>query len=294
MSSKLPSITLFTWNILHQTYGLNLDEMPMRSPTYDETTRQDAIVLTLRHFIEGRYGDDLLAIALQEVSGAMCTRINALCGELGGVVASMVTDNATLKTPRDGAPAEDVQIEMILIFGLSKDDASRCTTESVTVTADGSVGGSPIFNFVTLTLPPPYDLVLVPVHLAFGARRQAQLEGLLQHLHELSDERARAGRYVSALVAGDCNCTSVTLAEALERCEYAAPCMNVSRGSAPTRIGKTAPAPNALCAAECIDHAVFIGHGNARWRSEAAVVRVHETDTTTLSDHRPVEFIFEA
>src|SRR5690606_9233169 len=146
-------------------------------------------------------------------------------------------------------------------------------------------------------------------------RRRAQLAQLSSEFAQFRAKFAAdyahgcGGLAPAMFVAGDFNCTREALLEDLgwktrQDCSVATPL-------APTRLGKCAPPPDALLGAETIDHVLVLSPAHyalrhaeafqydpstcarAYFHTRASVVRVHETCVHTLSDHRPVEAIFE-
>lgn len=291
-AAPIGALRVVTWNVLHPVHGLNWREMPMRSPAYNEETRCDAIMLVLRRFVESRYGNEVLVITLQEVSSEMSVRLISMCDKLGGIFSTAKVGDTKLKEGRAhtgyAQPDDDGQYELVLVFGLPK----HTPTEWAPVELGAEHGG---FKFARLVLPPPYSLALVSVHHAYGGARQRQINGLAAHLEALM---LASPDLNAALVVGDCNCTAAALQAAYAAVPRSQPGLvlraRVHAAPAPTRVGKCAEPPNDLLGAECIDHAVVIGDWGSKWARDAAVARVHMTDVLALSDHRPVEFIFDA
>lgn len=270
---KVPamSITTVTFNLLHPIHGQNWDELIMRRSDYNEAKRIDGTVDCLHAIITRslRDGNDVLCIALQEVSQPQMQRLVLLAAGLNGHVAIVQLDDMpVLKEEKrragyTGFAEQNPEYEMVMVFG-----AAIGQTESNGAMFEGGNG------YIAVDIP-ERSLTFVSTHISFGTRRRGQIR-------QLEDVAARSGMRgrTTCIVGGDFNCTAKTVRET---CSL--PCEVVSATS-PTRIGKSGA--HDFKAAETIDHFIVFGKQLAY-----PVVRVHETDVDFLSDHRPVEVVFE-
>lgn len=264
------ALRVITFNCLHPIHGINWSEIPMRSTTYDETARVAATTQILRTLIGARRDGEVLVVALQEVSELQAMHLVVLNLEFNGTeTRSTPSDIPKLRAPATAGygnlPVSLSEHQMVLVFG------AKATVAERGVFAEDDTNG-----YCALDIP-ERSLRVVSTHLSYGARRLSQIAMLA----DVAANALNTG-LSTCLITGDFNCT----AEAARRSWLSEiPCEIVSACTS-TRIGKTGDGP--MMAGETIDHFLVAGKPLA-----PHVVRVYETDTATISDHRPVEALFE-
>ena len=268
-----PTVRVLTFNVLHPVHGQNYDELPMRSEHYDEPTRVAALITFLGHIIDAHRDEELLLIALQEVSERARAALLALALARGVHATSCkVARQAKLKpgkcragyTDAVGAAGAD-EYEMLLAFSPETLGATHCAVFE----NDAGKG------FCALEAPES-GVLFVSTHVSYGEKRHAQFAALGAYAQAYVDTHDDS----ICVVAGDFNCAHGALRAGM-------PGAMVLTPQCASRIGVIGT--GLLVSADTPSHVVVV----SRMAIECPVVRVYETDTAMLSDHRPVEAILE-
>lgn len=266
---------LVTWNLLHPIHGQNYDEFPMRAANYNEPNRIDNITQYLRVIIESRR-DEVLLVALQEVSLQQLIAVDTLTASFGGTAHSFRLDRETsLKMDKArrgfGLPNIGPEFEMVLAFGAN-----------VSGSSGASFGNDSGKGYCVVDVP-DQSLAFVSAHISYGPNRDMQIQQLL----DVMSERRRRHQ-ATFIVAGDFNCRAEFLEKKLVdfdilQCEH----WSVLSATCPTRIGKHGPSD--VAGQETLDHFIVVSANEI----VCPVLRVHDTSVRALSDHLPVEAILE-
>lgn len=171
-----PPLRVVTWNLLHPIWGQKYDEFPMRAANYRETNRIDNITSTLRIIIESRYENEILLVALQEVSLAQLRSVETLAASLGGeIYYFQLDDMPALDTAKarpgysgDGHPPHMAVFVAVLAFGAKISNA------------DGASFGNDQGKGYCVIDVPDSSLTFISTHVSYGSnKRGSQLQELL-------------------------------------------------------------------------------------------------------------------
>jgi endonuclease/exonuclease/phosphatase family metal-dependent hydrolase len=268
------SVRGVTFNLLHPVHGMFKSDLPMSDTSYNEAKRIAGLMNVICEFINSRSGDEVLFIALQEVSRVQSAEF-VRCAQVHGGVAALFEVPRVPKTRAEkrkagyGAlPDEMPELEMLLVFGAPLAKAS----DAAGYANDTGKG------YCAIDVP-ERSLCVVSTHISYGAKRVQQFAELAKIA-----QRASARGLRQCIVAGDYNCTADAVRSAWTQVQ--GPKCEVVSPPAPTRIG--AVSGSTLVAAETVDHFLVLSQ-----QLRCHVARVYETDVHTLSDHRPVEAVFE-